>query len=65
MDFIGLMEQSMGTAAVTEMLPMQPGDVYETYADISSLSNDTGYKPLTSLEEGIKKFLQWYLHYYK
>jgi UDP-glucuronate 4-epimerase len=65
MDFISLMEKSMGTAAVTEMLPMQPGDVYETYADISSLSNDTGYKPLTSLDEGIKKFLQWYLRYYK
>jgi len=65
MDFIGLMEKSMGAAAIKEMLPMQPGDVFETYADTSALSTDTGYKPLTSLENGIKNFLQWYLDYYK
>lgn len=65
MDFIELMERSMGTAAIKQMLPMQPGDVFETYADTSSLSNDTGYKPSTSLEKGIKKFLDWYLEYYK
>jgi UDP-glucuronate 4-epimerase len=65
MDFIELMEKSMGTVAIKEMLPMQPGDVFETYADTSSLSADTGYKPATSLEKGIEKFLHWYRNYYK
>ncbi|RYF78210.1 MAG: NAD-dependent epimerase/dehydratase family protein, partial [Chitinophagaceae bacterium] len=65
MDFIELMEKSIGRAAAKELLPMQPGDVYETYADTSALSNDTGYKPTTTLEQGIPKFLNWYLSYYK
>jgi len=65
MDFIELMEKSMGQEAKKELLPMQPGDVYETYADTSALSEDTGYKPTTTLEQGIPKFLEWYLSYYK
>lgn len=65
MDFIGLMEKAMGKEAKKELLPMQPGDVYETYADTSALSADTGYKPTTTLEQGIPKFLEWYLSYYK
>ena len=65
MDFIELMEKSMGAHAMKELLPMQPGDVYETYADTKALSNDTGYKPTTTLKEGITKFLNWYEEYYK
>jgi UDP-glucuronate 4-epimerase len=65
MDFIELIEKSMGVKAIKEMLPMQPGEVYETYADTSSLSADTGYKPSTPLSEGVTKFLAWYLDYYK
>jgi len=65
MDFIGLIETAMRKEAVKEMLPMQPGEVYETYADTTSLSNDTGYKPSTPLSEGVQKFLAWYLDYYK
>lgn len=65
MRFIELMEQAIGVPAIKELLPMQPGDVYETYADVSALSADTGYKPATPLETGIKKFLDWYLSYYK
>jgi len=65
MDFIQLIEKSIGKEAIKEMLPMQPGEVYETYADTTLLSNDTGYKPSTPLSEGVQKFLSWYLNYYK
>lgn len=65
MDFIELMEKGLGVQAQKELLPMQPGDVYETYADTSALSKDTGYHPKTSLPEGIRKFLDWYLSYYQ
>ena len=65
MDFVQLMEKSIGATAVKELLPMQPGDVYETYADTSALTSDTGYHPATTLEQGIPKFLDWYLKYYK
>ena len=65
MDFIELMEKSIGKEAIKELLPMQPGDVYETYADTSALTAATGYHPTTPLEEGIPKFLEWYLSYYK
>lgn len=65
MDFIALMEKSIGQPAVKEFLPMQPGDVYETYADTTELNTDTGYHPTTTLEEGIPKFLEWYLAYYR
>lgn len=65
MDFISLIENAMGLTTIKEMLPMQPGDVYETYADTTALSADTGYKPTTSLENGVSKFLNWYMDYYK
>jgi UDP-glucuronate 4-epimerase len=64
MDFIGLMEQTIGTPAKKELLPMQPGDVYETYADTTALSEATGYRPSVPLETGIKKFMEWYINYY-
>jgi UDP-glucuronate 4-epimerase len=65
MDFIALMEKSIGKPAIKEMLPMQPGEVYETYADTTALSKDTGYQPSTPLPKGVEKFLQWYLQYYR
>ena len=65
LDFIELIEKSIGISASKEMLPMQPGEVYETYADTTSLSQDTGYMPSTPLSEGVHKFLTWYLDYYK
>ncbi len=64
MDFVGSLEKILNKKAIINMLPMQPGDVAETYADISRLEKDCGYKPKTSLEEGIKKFVEWYLKYY-
>lgn len=61
MDFIHELEANLGTEARKEYLPMQPGDVYQTYADTTRLMEDTGYRPQISLKEGIQKFAQWYL----
>lgn len=61
MDFINEIESALGRSAEKIMLPMQPGDVYETYADTSRLENDYGYRPTTSLHEGIGKFIGWFL----
>lgn len=61
--FIQLLEKNLGKEAVKRMLPMQPGDVKETYADIDALHAWTGFKPSTSIEEGIARFIQWYRPY--
>jgi len=63
--FIEVLENNIGKKAQKNMLPMQPGDVPTTYADADDLMNDVGFKPTTPLEEGIKKFVQWYKGYYK
>lgn len=60
LDFIEILERVLGKTAVKEYYPMQPGDVYQTYADIEDLENDFGYRPSTGLEEGLKKFAEWY-----
>ena len=60
MDFISTMERAMGREAEKIMLPMQAGDVYQTYADTSRLERDYGYRPSTTLEEGIGRFIEWY-----
>ncbi len=65
MDFIAEIEDALGRKAVMEMLPMQQGDVYETYADTSRLEQDYGYKPCVSLHEGIARFISWYKEYNK
>lgn len=62
--FIELMEQGLGKTAVKNLLPMQPGDVPDTYANVDSLVNAVGYKPQTSIEEGVARFIDWYRHYY-
>ena len=64
LDFINLMEKAIGVPAIKELLPMQPGDVYETYADTTLLATDSGYRPSTPLEKGITEFLNWYKDYY-
>lgn len=63
--FIELMEQGLGKTAVKNLLPLQPGDVPDTYANVDSLVNAVGYKPQTSIEEGVARFIDWYRHYYK
>ena len=62
--FIEIIEKHLGMEAKKEYLPMQDGDVVQTFADISDLSKETGYQPTTDLDEGIKKFVEWYKAYY-
>lgn len=61
MDFIHELEDNLHTQAIKEYLPMQPGDVYQTYADTHKLKTETGYQPQVSLHEGIRRFVEWYL----
>lgn len=63
-DFIEVLERCLGREAVKEFLPMQPGDVYQTYADVSDLMRDYDFMPDTTIEEGLGKFVQWYREYY-
>ena len=65
MDFIETMENALSKKAIKEFVPMQPGDVLKTYADVNSLKNDYDYAPNTSLNEGIEKFVKWYKNYYR
>tara|TARA_R100000935_G_scaffold9585_4_gene19428 strand:+ start:857 stop:1873 length:1017 start_codon:yes stop_codon:yes gene_type:complete len=65
MDFISEIENQTGIVAKKEMLPMQPGDVTKTWADVSALQIDYNYKPETSVEEGVSNFVKWYKNYYK
>jgi UDP-glucuronate 4-epimerase len=62
--FIEVIEDCLGRKAVKNFLPMQPGDVPATYADIDDLMRDVGFKPSTPLEDGLKKFVEWYVGYY-
>lgn len=64
MEMIHLLEGALGQVAQKKMLPMQPGDVPETFADIESLSRDTGFRPQTPLATGISKFVEWYREFY-
>lgn len=64
MDYIAVLEKCLGREAQKEYLPMQPGDVYETYADVSELMQDYGFKPSTTIEEGLSRFAEWFLEYY-
>lgn len=60
-DFIATLERHIGKTAKKELLPMQPGDVSQTYAEVSDLIEDYGYAPNTSINEGLKRFVKWYL----
>ena len=64
MYFIETLEKAIGKTAEKEFLPMQPGDVYQTYADVSDLQRDFDFKPSTSIEEGLNRFAKWYFEYY-
>jgi UDP-glucuronate 4-epimerase len=65
LDFIEALEQCLGQKAEKNMLPMQAGDVPETYADVSDLVEDLGYKPRVSVADGIARFVNWYRDFYK
>jgi len=65
MDYIGALERALGKTAAKEYLPLQPGDVPDTYADVEQLRHDVGYRPGTPLEDGIGRFVDWFREYYK
>jgi UDP-glucuronate 4-epimerase len=62
---VAVLERELGRAAVREMLPMQPGDVTETFADVTELMRDTGFRPQTSIEDGLRNFVAWYRDHYR
>jgi len=64
MRFIEILEEKLGRKAVTNLLPLQPGDVPATYADVDDLTRDVGFRPATSIETGIENFVEWYRDFY-
>jgi UDP-glucuronate 4-epimerase len=65
MHVISLLETEFGRSAIKEMLPMQPGDVEATYADVADLERDIGFRPATPIEDGIARFAKWYRDYHR
>lgn len=63
--YIEVLEQCLGRTAQKNLVPMQPGDVPDTWADVEALARDVGYRPSTPLEQGVKHFVDWYLEYYR
>jgi UDP-glucuronate 4-epimerase len=62
--YIEVLEQSLGKTAHKNLLPRQPGDLADTWADVEALARDVGYRPSTDLDRGVKQFVEWYLAYY-
>jgi UDP-glucuronate 4-epimerase len=65
MSYIGAIEDCLGRKAEMNMLPLQPGDVPDTWADTTDLAADVGYQPATPIETGVKNFVDWYLEFYQ
>lgn len=65
MEYIAVLERSLGLKAQLKLLPLQPGDVPDTYADVSELVRDTGYRPSTSVTDGVGRFVAWYRDFYQ
>ncbi|CAH0338598.1 NAD-dependent epimerase [Rhizobium sp. CECT 9324] len=64
MAYIEALEEALGQAAIREMLPRQPGDALDTYADVSDLTRELGYTPAISVDEGVRRFVEWYRDFY-
>lgn len=64
MNYIYLLESAIGKKAVMEMLPLQPGDLVDTYADVTDFMDQFSYRPSTSVEDGVSRFIEWYKKYY-
>ena len=64
LDFVQSLESALGIKAKKNFMPMQAGDVYQTFADIDDLFNVTGYKPQMSVEQGVNNFVDWYREFY-
>ena len=60
-----MLAKAVGRKAVCEFLPMQPGEVPETYADIDSITRDIGFRPTTTIDEGVPRFVAWYREYHE
>ena len=65
MRYIEVLEQCLGRKATKNYLPMQLGDVPDTWADVEALAHDVGYRPCTELATGVRRFVDWYLDYYQ
>ena len=65
LDFIQSLENSLGVTTTKNLMPMQPGDVYQTYADVDDLFSVTKYKPSMSVEKGVAEFVKWYKNFYQ
>jgi UDP-glucuronate 4-epimerase len=65
MHMIGVLERRLGRTAEKRMLPLQPGDVPATWADVDDLARDVGFTPKTSIEDGVDRFVNWYEGYYR
>lgn len=65
LDYIRVLEDKLGKKAIMNLLPLQPGDVPDTFANVDNLIRDTGFKPSTSVETGVGRFVDWYREYYK
>ena len=63
--YIEVLENCLGREARKNLIPMQLGDLQDTWADVSALARDVGYRPRTELEVGVKRFVDWYLEYYR
>ena len=64
MDFVHALEKATGKTAQLDLLPLQPGDMYRTWADTAKLKRDYGFSPSTPLEEGVGNFVAWYRKFY-
>ena len=65
MTVVSLIEETLGRKAKMDMLPMQPGDVPATYADVDDLMRDVGFRPSTPIRDGIRSFIDWYREYHR
>jgi UDP-glucuronate 4-epimerase len=65
LDMVGMLEELLGVKAVTELLPMQPGDVASTFADVSAMKRDFGWQPTTDLHTGLARFVEWWRGYFR
>ena len=65
MDYIGALEKALGKKAEMNLLPLQPGDVPDTYANVDDLVEQFDYKPATQVDEGVARFIDWYKKYFK
>lgn len=65
LDVVALLEKELGKKAIREMMPIQPGDVPATFADVDDLTRDVGFKPSTPIAEGVKRFIAWYKEYHR